>query len=195
MGLGEAIRSVDRIAWPRGPGLNNAKPGLGGRHPGSDNPPMAKTPGEALTYIELLYKSGRMEELAKLLRRSQVFRVAWLIVQQSSPDVCQAAAGVTGSAHRRKTREPAGLPVPATLPPSIPLNPEPGPPGPEAGRAEFSPQGPAASMDSAAGTGSFFTRAFQAAAHPLASLLQVYQSQDRFGVQEQQRGQLISIRA
>jgi len=188
MGFGEAIRNLGRVAWPGESGLNNAKPRLKDRSPGSYNPLEAKTPREALTYIELLYKSGRMEDLAKLLRRSQVFRAAWLMLQQSSPEVFKSTAGVKGSAHRGKTQDPIYLPAPATGPPSLFSNLELGTPGPEAGKTEFFPQVPAA------GNCSFETEAFQDA-RPLTSRLQVYQSQDRYCVQEKQHGQRINIRA
>jgi hypothetical protein len=193
MGGGEAIRSLGRIGWPGEPGLNNAKPRFEGRQPGSYHPSEAKTPGEALSYIELLYKSGRMEDLAQLLRRSQVFRAAWLILQ-SSPAIFETPEGVKGSSCRGENHGPAYLPVPVSGPASLPLNPEPKSPGPEAGRAELSPQTPAAGMYSDGGNDAFAARASKAV-HPLTSLLQVYQYQDRYGVREKQRGQLISLRA
>jgi hypothetical protein len=194
MDCGEAIPSLDRISWPGDPGLNNAKPRLEGRQPGSYNPSEAKTPGEALSYIELLYKSGRMEDLARLLRRSQVFRAAWLILQQSSPAIFETAAGVNGSSHQRETQAPAHLPVPASGLPSLPRNPEPEPLGPEAGRTEPSPQVPVLRTDSGARNYSSNPRTFKVA-RSLTSLFQAYQNQDRFCAQESQLGQLVSIRA
>jgi hypothetical protein len=45
---------------------------------------VAQTPQEALTYIDRLYKTGRTDQLAAILRRSEVFREAWLLLQQRS---------------------------------------------------------------------------------------------------------------
>jgi hypothetical protein len=192
MDCGEAIPSLDRISWPGNLGLNNAKPRLNGRQQGAYDPTEAKTPGEALSYIESLYKSGRMEDLGRLLRRSQVFRAAWLILQQSSPAISEATAGVNGPG-QRQSPEPAHLPVPASGPPSPPLNQKSESLGPEASWTENSPQ-ISAPADSDTRNYSFPPRALRIP-RALTSLFQAYQNQDRFCAQESQLGQLVSIRA
>jgi hypothetical protein len=193
MGCGEAVLSSVGIAWPGEYGLNNAKPGLGGRQSRPGNPSEAKTPEEALSYIERLYKSGHTEDVAKLLRRSQVFRTAWLILQQSSPEVSETAGAAKGSSCRNKPQGPAGLPVPASGPLSLTLRPEPELPGPEVGKTESSPQIPAAVM--VADGGKNFFAPGSPAARPLTLLLRAYLNQDGYGAREKQRGQLVSIRA
>jgi hypothetical protein len=193
MDCGEAIPCLDRVSWPGNSDLNNARRRPQGRQPGSDDPATAKTPGEALSYIELLYKSGRTENLASLLRRSQVFRAAWLILQQSSSDMSQAAAPSTGSSSQGETLASAHLPVPASGPPSTALKQKPASSAPEAGRIECLPQTPA-SADSGARNSSFTPRALRIA-RSLTSLFQAYQNQDLFCARELQLGQLVSIKA
>jgi len=97
--------------WAREPGLNNARTFLEERPPRSFNPLEVRTPEEALTYIDRLYKSGRMEDLAALLRRSKVFREAWLMLQQPAPAGSWAGVEMHGSSGREDTRAPAPLPV------------------------------------------------------------------------------------
>lgn len=194
MGYGEAIRSVGRIAWLGQSGLNHTKPGSEGRQPGPGNPSEAKTPAEALSHIELLYQSGRMEDLGKLLRKSQVFRAAWLILQQSSPDLSEAAGEGKGASYGVENGRPAYLPVPYSGPPRPILDPEPGSPGPRVAggaNAEFSPQITGMASD---GGNDFFVSRSQTA-HPLSLLLQVYLNQDGYWARERQRGQLVSIQA
>jgi hypothetical protein len=193
MGWGEGIRSVDRIAWPGESGLNNAKPRLKGGQPGPYNPAKARTPQDALSYIELLYKSGHMEDLAKLLRRSQVFRAAWLILQQSSPEVSVAGREVSGTLCREESGKSALLPVPVSGPPSLPFDPEPVSPGPKmpgVATTELSSQRGRVSDEA---NDSFPRR--PRATHPLSLFLQAYLNQDVYWARENQRGQLVSIRA
>jgi hypothetical protein len=194
MGFGEAIRGLGQLPWPRQPGLNNGKPRLEDRQPGSYNPSEAKTPGEALSYIAVLYKSGRMEDLAKLLRRSQVFRVAWLMLQQSSPEVFEGAEEVTGSARPGQNQELVCLPAPDRGPARVPLRSEPGPPGPGPDEAESFPQLPGAAMDSGPGNSPLTITACKTI-QPRTRFFQVYLSQDRYRAREKQLGQLISLRA
>ena len=85
MGFVDTLRRLGSVTGPEEPGQKNAKPGSGGRKPESFSNPEAQTPEEALSFINLLYKSGRMRELAMLLRQSKVFREAWLMLQQASP--------------------------------------------------------------------------------------------------------------
>jgi len=194
MDCGEAIRSVARIALAGEAGLNNAKNRSEVRQAGPYKSSEAKTPEEALSHIELLYQSGRMEDLGKLLRKSQVFRVAWLIVQQASPNLSVAAGGSQGSSPRGEYGRPAYLPVPASGPPRPTLVSQPGSPGPKtAGVAniEISPQ---ISGMASEGGHNFFVPQSQAA-HPLSLLLQVYLNQDGYWSREGQRGRLVCIRA
>jgi hypothetical protein len=135
-----------------------------------------------------------MEDLAKLLRRSQVFRAAWLILQQSSSGVSGGAEGVTGSAQPGQNQELVCLPAPESGSAGIPLHPEPGPPGPGPDKAQFFPQIPGAAMDSGSGNSPLSTRAHRAI-QPGTGLFQVYQSQDRYWAREKQLGQLINLRA
>ena len=193
MGCGEAVRSLGWIAPSGGVGLNNDQPRLGGRQSGPDKPSAARTPDEALSYIELLYKSGRTEDLAKLLRRSQVFRTAWLILQQSSSGVSAAGGKAHGPTCGVGTGGPASLPVPVSRPPGRTPNPEPGSSGPEVGKTESFPGVPAAVMATDANNDS------SAPGSPAAQLLplplQVYLNQDAYWAREKQRGQLVSLRA
>jgi hypothetical protein len=194
MGCGEAIRSVARIAWSGEADLNNARSRSEGLQPGPYNPSGAKTPEEALSHIEMLYQSGRMEDLGKLLRKSQVFRVAWLILQQASPNLSEAAGEGQGASYRGEYGRPAYLPVPASWPPRRTLVAQPGSPGPKAAgvaNTELSPQITRMASD---GGHDFFVPQSQTA-HPLGLHLQVYLNQDGFWARERQRGQLVSIRA
>jgi len=191
VGGGEAIRSVGRIVWPGDSGLNNARPRSAGRQSGSYDPSVVKTPADALAYIELLYKSGRMEDLAKLLRKSQVFRVAWLILQQSSPDLSETAGKSKGCPDRGESRGPVCFP--ASNLPALILNPKPRSPMPETGKTESLSQTPVAGMAAEERDDSLASR-FQAA-QPLTLLLQAYQNQDGYWAREKQRGQMVSIRA
>ena len=196
MGCGESIRSVDRIAWAGESGLNNARPRSEGRQPGPGNPSEAKTPAEALSHIELLYQSGRMEDLAKLLRKSKVFRAAWLILQQSSPDLSEAAGEEKRSSNRRESGGPASLPVPAGGAPRPARDQEPRSPGALVSRGSSTESPtliPAAGMASDRGN-DFFARRSQAG-HPLSLLLQAYLNQDDYWAREGQRGQLVNIRS
>jgi len=103
MAFGNNIQGQYPWGWRELSGLKPAKPGLGERQLRPGGALEAQTPQEALTHIDLLYKSGRMGDLAGLLRRSEVFREAWRLVQQSS------LAGV-GPAKSGKERGYAGEP-------------------------------------------------------------------------------------
>jgi hypothetical protein len=193
MGCGEAIRSVGQIAWPGEAGLNNAKPGSEGRESGPGKPSEAKTPAEALSYIELLYKSGRMEDLGKLLRKSQVFRAAWLIVQQSSPDFSEAAGEGEGPSYREENVSSANLPIPVSRPLCPALDSDPESTGPAGVANTELSRITAAGMASDGGKVQFAPR-FKGP-HPLSLALQVYLNQEGYCATERQRGQLVSIRA
>jgi|YelNatPaOPRAMG01_1025707.scaffolds.fasta_scaffold00945_8 hypothetical protein len=193
MGRGEGLRSVEGVAWWGDSALTSARPGSKDRQPGPKNPAEAKTPADALAHIALLYQSGRMEDLGKLLRKSQVFRAAWLILQQSSPQFSEAAGEDKGSSYVREYGGPAYLPIPAGGPPDPTRYSEPGLPGTEAAKAEVSLQNTPAGEPSDAGSVFFVPRS--QAAHLLHFLLQAYLSQDSYQARERQRGQSVSIRA
>jgi hypothetical protein len=111
MAVENSIQGPNPVIWPGTPDLRTATPGLGEGQPRSGGRRMPQTSQEALTHIEVLYKSGRMGELASLLRQHQVFRDAWLLMQQSS---------LTGNGpgsrkepvQSGKTQESSGFPVP-----------------------------------------------------------------------------------
>lgn len=111
MEFGETIRGLSPIAGAGGPGLNNAKPRSNERKPQPSSPSEAQTPKEALTHINLLYKTGRMEDLAALLRRSKVFREAWLILQQSFPTHSETTEEVKADSYRTETAGVGNSPI------------------------------------------------------------------------------------
>jgi|UniRef100_A0A7C3ZDX1 hypothetical protein len=111
MGVGEVIQSRDPTGWPKQSGLRAAEPGSPKRDPGPDDFSGVKTPQEALAYIEGLYKTGRMAELAKLLRLSRVFREAWLLVQQSSRAAPETSSGVQVPAPQAEIRKSDKFPA------------------------------------------------------------------------------------
>lgn len=134
MGIEETIRSLGSVVWPGKPGPDSAKPRSAEGRPRAVNPTTAQTPKEALTYIERLHKTGRMEDLATLLRRSPVFREAWLTLQQSRPEGLEASGGHQPASPSRAETSSLGnfsLPSPATRPP---VEPGPKPGGAEASR-------------------------------------------------------------
>jgi hypothetical protein len=105
------VRAEGFAPWAGDPGLNIGKPGAvpGQSRPG--HPSGAQTPREALSFIEVLYKAGRMEDLAGLLRQSKVFREAWLMIQRSSPAGWRPGGEVNGSSNRGATLDAAPGPV------------------------------------------------------------------------------------
>jgi hypothetical protein len=113
---GEAIRGPSPIAGAAGTGLNNARSGSEESKSNPSSPSAAQTPNEALSYIDQLYKTGRMEDLAAILRRSEVFREAWLILQRSFTTP-SAPSGERGLADLGEASEPmrfsAAAPPPA----------------------------------------------------------------------------------
>jgi hypothetical protein len=112
MGFDDTMRVQGAAAWTAESGLNYARPGTEERQSAPQHPSEVRTPQEALSYIEVLYQSGRMEDLATLLRRRKVFREAWLMLQQSSRAGFQKAAEGSGPANQGNTEAPANLPVP-----------------------------------------------------------------------------------
>ncbi|MFZ2088288.1 MAG: hypothetical protein WAU47_06910 [Desulfobaccales bacterium] len=122
MAVGNSIQGPNPVIWPGTPDLRTATPGLGEGQPRSGGRRMPQTSQEALTHIEVLYKSGRMGELASLLRQHQVFRDAWLMMQQSSLAGNGPAGNRKEPVQSGKTQESSGFPVPqAERPPPNPL--------------------------------------------------------------------------
>jgi len=116
---GGTSRSLSPIAGTAGTGLNNARAGANQAKPHPYSPSAAQTPKEALTYLDLLYKTGRMQEVAAILRRSEVFREAWLILQRSfvtSPETSEKR----GPAKRKGAAEPLCISAPKTPPGFVP---------------------------------------------------------------------------
>jgi hypothetical protein len=85
MGIAESVRSLSPVASPGGDSRKYAKPRSDERNPRPFCSSEVQTLKDALNFINQLHKSGRMEDLASLLRRNQIFREAWLLVQRSSP--------------------------------------------------------------------------------------------------------------
>ena len=137
MGFEDTIRVRGAAYWPREPGFSNARPGSEERQPRPDDPSGTRTPKEALTYIEGLYRSGRMEELATLLRQREVFREAWLMLQRSSPAGLQGRVAVQDAPSPEISRDPANLPVPQPRPSGRLTVPKAEPGSPRARAGEF----------------------------------------------------------
>lgn len=112
MGFELTIQSPSQVGWQGTPGRSRANPESGEGRRRAFDPPGVKTPKDALAHIELLYKTGRIDELAVLLRHSQVFRMAWQTLQQSSSR--DAGAGELASLIPAGAAIPeqSGLPVP-----------------------------------------------------------------------------------
>ncbi|MFZ5453580.1 MAG: hypothetical protein ACOZF2_17105 [Thermodesulfobacteriota bacterium] len=111
MGLELTIQSLSRAAWLGTSGRDRTDPGLAQGRSRDYNPTGAKTPEEALAHIKLLSKAGRTEELATLLRSSQVFRQAWQNLQQSASTPSETVGGLISL-----LAAPDGADLPAPLP-------------------------------------------------------------------------------
>jgi hypothetical protein len=185
MAFGNNIQGQYPCSRPGFPDSQNAKPGLGERQLRSGEAPQAQTPQEALSHIDFLYKSGRMGDLAGLLRRSEVFREAWRLVQQSSlSGVGLAKSGKEGG----YAGEPQGsgdFPVPQARSPSPPLRPQPTPEG----------RGVPAMAVSALGSGA--AKHARPSENPSSfpeAALEAYRRQARAGVQTHKGTPRLSIR-
>lgn len=112
---GRTVRGLSPIAGTAGTGLNNARAGSNQAKPNPFSPSAAQSPKEALSYLDLLYKTGRMEEAAAILRRSGIFREAWLIFQRSfvTPPGTSEKRGL---AKRKGAAEPQRFSAAGTLP-------------------------------------------------------------------------------
>ncbi|RJR40078.1 MAG: hypothetical protein C4567_11295 [Deltaproteobacteria bacterium] len=113
MGFELTIQGLSQVGRQGTPGRNRANPESGQGRRRAFNPEGAKTPKDALAHIELLYKTGRIGEVAALLRHSQAYRMAWQTLQlSSSPD---SGAGELASLIRAGASiqaQSGGLPVP-----------------------------------------------------------------------------------
>jgi hypothetical protein len=191
MGLEETRRVQGLAPWAGEGSLNNAKPRAEERPPRPSDPASARTPQEALAYIELLYKSGCMEDLAALLRRSAVFRQAWLTLQQTSPAGFQAVGVNSGSGNRGDTQGPAPLPVPYRASPRGTVHTEPGAGRLKAATAGLPPEMWAAARDPGVEPGLLPAGKRN---HLLIAALQVYRSQDRHYLREKELAPRLSLR-
>ena len=173
MGFEQTIQSLNQIAWPGTFGQESAGQKSAGGRPRAFNPGGAKTPEEALTWIERLYKAGRTDELVGLLRRSAVFREAWQTLQQSSSTGFETAGGYVVSI-------PAAVPTPeqSGLPAPIPT-------------AEPKGQLPRPDQDPA---GQTCPVPAPKPARTLAAARQVYETQARYFAQEGANSPRISLR-
>jgi len=109
--FGGTIRGLSSIAGAKDSALNKGKPKSNERRPQPSNPAAAETPKEALAYIDLLYKTGRMEDLAVLLRGSKVFREAWLILQRSVATHSETSKEVNALSRRTETAGGSNFPI------------------------------------------------------------------------------------
>lgn len=194
MGFEVNIWAQEPFTWPGKPGPYNPSPGSARRQSLADKPSEAQTPQEALTYIELLYKSGRMEDLATLLRGSAVFREAWLMIQQTSPVYSEAAEVVRASAGFQETPGHTNFPVSSSdsASPGLKLNSDQGLVGLKAAtETGVSPKMPAASKDP--GIQNYPVPADKPK-RPLATALKAYTSQHLYYSREKDHTPRISIR-
>ncbi len=176
MGILETMRVQNPAPWTGETGLHHARPGPGERAPHLAEPFEARTPQEALNYIEILYQSGRMKDLAGLLRRSPVFREAWLRLQQSSQAGLKVTAEDHDSLSRGKTQLPDNLPVPYAFGPDGTVSSVSGPAGFKAIETGSAPEMATAALGPGSEPGLLATGGPN---RRLSAALQAYQRQDR----------------
>lgn len=111
-------KGLSPIAGAEKSGLDNARSRSNQPEPQPYGPTYAQTPEEALTYIDLLHKAGRMEDLAAILRQSKVFREAWLILQRSFMAPSKISED-KGPANLEGASEPEHNSTSETLPKSV----------------------------------------------------------------------------
>jgi hypothetical protein len=194
LGFEVNIWAQEAFTWPEKPGPHNPSPGSARRQSLADKPSEAQTPQEALTYIELLYKSGRMEDLAALLRRSAVFREAWLMLQQSSPVYSEAAEVARASAGFQETPGHTNFPVSSSdsASPSPKLNADQGLVGLKAAtETGVSPEMPAASKEPGIQNHPVLAGKPK---RPLATALKAYTSQYLYYSREKDHSPRFSLR-
>jgi hypothetical protein len=191
MELERTVR-VQGSTWAGRAACSNAGPGSGQGQPRPYDPQEARTPKEALAHIDRLYKAGRMEKLPALLRRSQVFREAWLMLQTSSPDSVQTVADQVAISSRRRLPPPApSPPVPYPGSPRRGLKPEAGPETAQGAQGGASPKNPHPARDIGVTPGSM------TAAAPLnliTAALRIYQTQDSRYARDKEPLARISLR-
>lgn len=191
MGLEGTVR-VQGSAWAGNAAGRHAGPGSGRGQPSSYDPQEARTTREALAHIDRLHKAGRMEVLPGLLRRSQVFREAWLLLQTTSPEPVRTAAARAALASERR-------PAPVAAPPPVPYS---APPdsglkigaGLETARGAG---GGASRQNHHPGRDAGVTQGSMTAAAPLhliTAALRIYQTQESRYAREQEPQARISLR-
>ncbi len=185
MAFGNTIQGQYPWGWPELSGRKPAQPGLGEGQLRPGEVLEAKTPQEALTHIDVLYKSGRMGDLAGLLRRSEVFREAWRLMQQSSLSDLGPARSGKGSGYAGEPQDSGDFPVPQARSPAPAPQPPPAPAGGEISAlvASAPDSGAARRARPAAAPGSW-----------PAAALEAYHRQARAGAQPQEGVQRLSIR-
>jgi len=105
------IQSLSQAGWQGTPGQNRADSKSEEECNRALNLANAQTSKDALAYIEQLYKAGRIGEVVALLRKSQVFRMAWQIFQQSSCIDSEAPEFASSIPTRTLPSDGLGLPV------------------------------------------------------------------------------------
>lgn len=174
-------------SWAGDQSLNIGKPGEVKGQTRPCHPDSVQTPRDALSYIELLYKSGRMEDLAGLLRQNQVFREAWLMIQRSSPSGWRPGGEVAGSSNRGPTQGAAQVPAPSSGVPGWKV----GTPTASQGLQTTAPSSSTAEPNSGTGATSF---AAGRSRRSLAMGLKAYQSQENRYTREKTPGPQLSLR-
>jgi len=188
----EGTVRVQGSTWAGRSALRNASPGSGQGQPRPYDPQEARTPKEALAHIDRLHKAGRMEDLPALLRRSQVFREAWLMLQTSSPDAVQTFADqVALASHRRPSPVAAPPPVPYLGSPRRGLKPEAGPDTVQGGAGGAPPTNPHPARDPGVTPGSMTAAAPW---HLVNAALTIYQTQESRYARDKEPLARISLR-
>jgi hypothetical protein len=191
MELERTVR-VQGSTWVGRAAFRNAGSGSGQGQPHPYDRPEARTPQEALAHIDRLYKAGRMEDLPALLRRSQVFREAWLMLQTSSPDSVQTVADQAALASSRRPSSVAPPPpVPSLGSPRRGLKPEAGPETVQEGEGGASSKNPHPARDVGVTPGSMTAAA---PLHIITAALRTYQTQESRYAREKEPLARISLR-
>ena len=190
MGIEGTAGVKETTGWAGGAALNGTTPRFKARQPQPGSPPRAKTPEEARAHIDMLYKSGRMSDLAGLLRGSGVFREAWLRLQRSTPAEPMPAAERSGAAGNGQTGSGANLPVAWDPAPGQKVSVNPGRPGAAAAGAETAAPTPSTGPGDQAGALPAGT-----SVHLWKAALRAYRSQDPGYTPDNNQGARLSLRA
>ena len=188
MGIEGTAGVKETTGWAGGAALNGTTPRFKARQLQPGSPPRAKTPEEARAHIDMLYKSGRMSDLAGLLRGSEVFREAWLTLQRSTPAEPEPANKGSGAAANGQTESSANLPVAWDPAPGQQVSVNPGRPG--VAGAET------AASNLATGPGDQVgARPAGTPAHLWKAALRAYRRQDPGYTPDNNQGSQLSLRA